>query len=143
MVAIAGVTYPWYNHNFTNIKQFAHWIAARIVPGHFTHSFDGLGKWYNHNGCFSYSKETFITLKDRRYFGYGTRPVGRVIGHQNDGQDFYVIEMETDVVDNWKEKDFDEYRRTGIIKSMPARKKEVQKHFKWNIEHHFVRIPVS
>lgn len=125
------------------LSKLMHRVVVIFFPSNLTLSFEGIGKWCSHNGIFLYPKETFITLRSRKIFGYGVRPIGRIIGYVQNSEDIkgdlYVIEME---YDKGPDVNFHEYMKTGQVKGSPIRMKEIQRHFKRNIERQFVEISV-
>lgn len=139
VVVLLCVCVPmWCKKNFQDMENFKHWITVKIFPDYLTLGFNGLCKWYDHNGCFIFKKDANIALKSKRRFGYGIRPIGKIIGYEKDektGENFYIVEMENDAGG-----DFFEHVKTGYVPEGVQRKKEIQRHFKWNIEHHFKLI---
>jgi hypothetical protein len=114
------------------------WALAVLVPGDLTLGSGKLSREYHNNGYFLFPEKSRIKLKSPRYAGYGVRPEGKIIGYTNGGDivgDQYIIEMETD-----KNGDYLKWFKIRRIEGSPERVTEIQKHFKWNIEHHFKKI---
>ncbi len=92
-----------------------------------------IGKWYYANYICTFPLESTIALKNRRIFGYGIRPEGKVLGYSETGG--YTIEMTKDATGN-----FFDWMKTGTVPEDTQRITVIEKHFKWNIEHHFKLI---
>jgi len=83
------------------------YLAAKFVPLNFVPF--SYWRWYKRNGYFLFSEKDTIALKNKRIFGYGVRPIGRIIGIERNEKfgDLYLIGMETDVegdIEEWQGK---------------------------------------
>jgi len=113
----------------------AKWVVCYLVPGTFKLGFGRFGRWYDRNGYFRFKVGDTLELRNRKIFGFGVRPVGRVVGFDRDSrygfsQDYYRILMETDANGN-----FFDWSETGDVPPGTKRTCKVERHFKWNVEH--------
>jgi hypothetical protein len=121
-------------------KKLSKWLA-RFVARHpdltGSSTLNGrLARWYRTNNTFRFESNTILELRSRNICGYGTQPVGRVIGRDigSDGDVGYLIQM-TEVVGH----DYFDWANGVDVPDNARRMTTIQLHSKWNVEHHFRR----
>ena len=94
-----------------------------------------LGKFYNTNDVFKYPVGQRIRVVARNIVGFGVNARGVIVGHTTNqwGENAYMVEMTND-----KGVLFVDWMKTGTIPAGAIAETNKQRHFKWNIEHHFV-----
>jgi hypothetical protein len=119
-------------------ERFVGRAIPRIVPEG-TLLTSRLAEWYVQNESHRYQTGDVLILRgfpgNDIFTGFGIRPIGTVLDYEKQEvfsgrgkqEYFYRISMEQDGTDP----DTDE----------PGRITRVEDHFKWNIEHHFVKLP--
>ncbi|OGF63026.1 hypothetical protein A2926_01145 [Candidatus Giovannonibacteria bacterium RIFCSPLOWO2_01_FULL_44_40] len=117
-------------------KKIAGWFALYLIPSNLTLSSGKLAVWYNTNGYFKFKAGDVIELKNRNIVGYGVRPKGKILSFKRDvdSREYYIVEMERDAKGN-----FFEWLNTGKVPENTERITTTETHFKWNIEHQFVK----
>lgn len=115
------------------MESFIAFMITRIPGcGDLTLGFNRISSWYQSNKVYKFSVGTKISLKNRRYVGYGVRPEGIVKGYTEDGS--YIIEMTKD-----KNGNYFEWIKNKIL-PLCERITNEEIHFKWNIEYHFRKV---
>jgi hypothetical protein len=118
-------------------------IVSELVPGTFLLG-TRLGKWYEKNPYHKFDEGDILTLRNRRPFGYGIRPVAVVNGYEVRENEFgkagkYDITMYSDETG-----DFLQWmRQNEVPQGVERTVSDHEIHFKWNIENHFKKVPVN
>ena len=118
------------------LERAAGSVARRVFPKYWLLKDNRLGEWYDRNGSYKFKRGQMLILKDNA-FGFGRRPVALVDGYEEVPSigEMYRVTMFSDKFDDEDRLLIDP--RTG----KPQREARAEKHFKWNIEHHFRRAP--
>ena len=88
----------------------------------------------DHFGCQS-GTDNYGSARGKRGIDHGVNARGVIVGHTTNqwGENAYMVEMTND-----KGVLFVDWMKTGTIPAGAIAETNKQRHFKWNIEHHFV-----
>ena len=118
-------------------------FVSAIVPGDFMLG-TKLGKWYERNPYHKYHKGDILILRNRRIVGFGVRPVMVVNGYEvREGMFGREGNYDTTSYIDSKGNFLQWMKQNEIPRGVERTIDEHQKHFKWNLEYHFKKVPVS